>query len=60
MSKYEFCGQVDAVDYKSGMIAVVLAVEESVGCSVDTYGDRELRLFAGNKPAFTSAWRGTA
>jgi len=34
MSKYEFCGRIDAVDYKSGMVAVVLAVEEGPGYAV--------------------------
>ena len=60
MSKYEFCGQVDAVDYKSGLIAVVLGVEESAGCAVDRFSDWELQRFAGQKPAFTPARRGTA
>jgi hypothetical protein len=60
MSKYEFCGRIDAVDYKSGMVAVVLAGEESLGYAVDKYRDRKPRLFAGNRPAFTPARRGTA
>ena len=60
MSKYEFCGRIDAVDYKSGMVAVVLAVEESLGYTVDTFGGREPQLFAGNKRAFTPARRGAA
>lgn len=60
MSKYEFCGQVDAADCKSGMIGLVLAVEESAGCAVDTFGGGELQRFAGNRLAFTPARRGTA
>jgi hypothetical protein len=60
MSKYEFCGQVDAVDYKSGMVAVVLAVEGSLGYAVDKYRDSKPQLFAGYRPAFTPARRGTA
>jgi hypothetical protein len=60
MSKYEFCGRIDAVDYKSGMVAVLLAGEESLGYAVGTRGVGEPRLFAGNRPAFTPARRGTA
>jgi hypothetical protein len=60
MSKFECCGQVDAVDYKSGMVAVVLTVEESLGYAVAKYRDRKPRLFAGNKRALAPARRGAA
>jgi hypothetical protein len=60
MSKHEFGDQIGTVDYKSGMVAMAPAVGESLGYAVDTHDDRERRLFAGKRRAFTSARRGGA